>query len=45
VLGGYVTIVNTGAQSDRLVGGRTAVAKTLKPPDGSLFFVRDGAIL
>lgn len=36
VLGGYVTIVNNGAQSERLVGGRTAVAERLEVHESSI---------
>lgn len=36
VLGGYVTIVNTGTQSDRLVGGTTTVAERLEIHESSI---------
>lgn len=36
VLGGYVTIVNTGTQSDRLVGGTTTVAERLEIHEASI---------
>ncbi|WP_430257250.1 copper chaperone PCu(A)C [Neorhizobium sp. IRS_2294] len=36
VLGGYVTIVNTGTQSDRLLGGTTTVAERLEIHESSI---------
>lgn len=36
VLGGYVTIVNTGAESDRLLGGTTKVAERLEIHESSI---------
>ncbi|QIB41569.1 copper chaperone PCu(A)C (plasmid) [Rhizobium oryzihabitans] len=36
VLGGYVTIVNTGQESDRLVGGTTNIAERLEIHESSL---------
>ncbi len=36
VLGGYVTIVNTGTQDDRLVGGTTSVAERLEIHESSI---------
>lgn len=36
VLGGYVTIVNTGTRSDRLVGGTTSVAERLEIHESSI---------
>ncbi|NTC84152.1 copper chaperone PCu(A)C [Agrobacterium tumefaciens] len=36
VLGGYVTIVNTGTQPDRLVGGTTSVAERLEVHESSI---------
>lgn len=36
VLGGYLTIVNTGSESDRLVGGSTPVAERLELHESSL---------
>ena len=36
VLGGYVTIVNTGTQDDRLVGGTTSVAERFEIHESSI---------
>lgn len=36
VLGGYVTIVNTGTQGDRLLGGATPVAQRLEVHESSV---------
>jgi|TARA_R110002020_G_scaffold221150_1_gene429183 periplasmic copper chaperone A len=36
VLGGYLTIVNTGSEPDRLVGGSTPVAERLELHESSL---------
>lgn len=36
VLGGYLTIVNTGAESDRLLGGSTPVAERLEIHESSI---------
>jgi len=36
VLGGYITIVNTGTQPDRLVGGATSVAERLEIHESSI---------
>ena len=36
VLGGYVTIVNTGSEADRLIGGSTPIAERLELHDSSL---------
>lgn len=36
VLGGYVTIVNTGTQGDRLIGGTTSVAERLEIHQSSI---------
>lgn len=36
VLGGYLTIVNTGTEADRLVGGSTSVAERLELHESSM---------
>lgn len=36
VLGGYVTIVNTGGETDRLVGGATDIAERLEIHESSM---------
>ena len=36
VLGGYVTIVNTGLEADRLIGGSTPIAERLELHESSL---------
>ncbi|MCR5942683.1 copper chaperone PCu(A)C [Ochrobactrum sp. XJ1] len=36
VLGGYVTIVNTGQEADRLIGGTTDIAERLEIHESSL---------